>query len=1477
MAQIVKLRRSSVSGQKPTNSNLQLGELALNTTDGKVFFAKSGSNGPTVEELISTNTVNTGSVSISGSMDLIGNQIITGSIITTGSNKLIGNTQLTGSLTVSGSTIQIGNNTLFGTTLLSGSITISGSKSVGIPTVKIYGDVEQDGYTRYLPVNTNLNTTISGSYIFVSGSTDDLYFAQNGKGYNNVTRLRWLEGNLYTGLLNGGNITATVGGTTFNVSAGSGIVVNLNASLTDNPYPTVKYVNWESFTGQTLTYRTTNIQTFIGIDDSGQIVQQTGAFNDGQYNNIITLGTVIHQNLSTVNASINYPNVAYGYKQRTYDFIKAFGPLKLSGLNIVPVDTLGLNVGSGTAWADGRNYQVDPSNPSYITDSGTAVSKIFRYYQVSGTTFVQDTNNASGYTTLDVTHYNDNGTLTAVPGNNVNNYEWTIQRIFWYPNSATKGIVAYYGNRTYTSSTEAAANVQFEPFVEVENTKQNAVYLGAIAVRKDADFTNPSTFLVLPGGVFRNVGGSGGGGIVPTNRLADLVDVYVANAVNGDLISYNGNSLKWEHGKSLTGEYTITGSLNVTQGLTGSIDYSNLTNVPTLVSGSEQIVADFTFTTDTITNTDVNIVATSGDIILNADGNVYKGSASAGNGLVTDGYLDLIIGDTTMINTGTGHSIADNLGYITSSFNTFTSSYNTGSFTGSFIGDGSGLYNVPASGITGLNLSQIADGSATASISNTDGFRVNTNSEITGSMFISGPLNIGDIPVYGDPLNPEVVHIHNSGSYNGIVALGNSDTFYQTYIANTNSGNGASTDLIIGADNVTDNSYYVDLGINSSTYNAGYVGHENDSYLYAASDDLYIGTIGLLGNSSNIYLFTSNSWQNPQITVSGSGQIGFNSPTISDGYQYEFSGSIKTLHELSVGGSVSASYFTGAHIGDGSGLYNIPASGVTGLELNKIVDGSVSASISNGALRVNSDVFIGGVLTARELHTELVTSSVLYESGSTKFGNSLDDTHTFSGSILVHTLLETNRISPVSGVDVTIESSNLKVPNGGIYTDFNIESKGTISATSISGNTITGSLISGSFIGDATNLINVPFHISGSNISGTTVDKTFTKLQFDDSTGLNVDETDPGTAFISIGSHFKDIFVSGSPVLSATGSDAFEIIGLGGIHISSSTVDTNGNGYVKELTFDLTEISSSLDYRINSISVGGGSGLSDGGYATLNQTSAAATWSFNHNLGQRYPIVQVYDSNGKVMIPSEVIMVDSSTTTITFPSAQTGKAVASLGTGPGGMTQFFTSATTWSLQHDMGADYPIVTIYDVNKNIIMPDRVTSIDSNNIEVGFTTPVAGHLNVAKGGHIISGSINFSNISTAGSGIVSSSIQVYNYGYATTGSNAFNGSQLIKNAKIDARCVTVSTGTSQIFTMTGYDGANIDYVVKSGGNMRAGVISAVWDNYNSSFTETSTADLGNTSNVTFTVSNAGVLNAVVTSGTWTIEAMYRALGCS
>ena len=45
------------------------------------------------------------------------------------------------------------------------------------------------------------------------------------------------------------------------------------------------------------------------------------------------------------------------------------------------------------------------------------------------------------------------------------------------------------------------------------------------------------------------------------------------------------------------------------------------------------------------------------------------------------------------------------------------------------------------------------------------------------------------------------------------------------------------------------------------------------------------------------------------------------------------------------------------------------------------------------------DVTVAGTLTAQEFHTEYVSASIMYESGSTKFGDTSDDNHDFTGSL----------------------------------------------------------------------------------------------------------------------------------------------------------------------------------------------------------------------------------------------------------------------------------------------------------------------------------------------------------------------------------------------------------------------------------------------------------------------------------------------
>ena len=67
---------------------------------------------------------------------------------------------------------------------------------------------------------------------------------------------------------------------------------------------------------------------------------------------------------------------------------------------------------------------------------------------------------------------------------------------------------------------------------------------------------------------------------------------------------------------------------------------------------------------------------------------------------------------------------------------------------------------------------------------------------------------------------------------------------------------------------------------------------------------------------------------------------------------------------------------------------------ITTTNLN--IEGSVT---NTGDLTVNGNTVILGTLTAQEIKTEFVSASILFDSGSTKFGDDLLDAHNFTGSL----------------------------------------------------------------------------------------------------------------------------------------------------------------------------------------------------------------------------------------------------------------------------------------------------------------------------------------------------------------------------------------------------------------------------------------------------------------------------------------------
>ena len=118
-----------------------------------------------------------------------------------------------------------------------------------------------------------------------------------------------------------------------------------------------------------------------------------------------------------------------------------------------------------------------------------------------------------------------------------------------------------------------------------------------------------------------------------------------------------------------------------------------------------------------------------------------------------------------------------------------------------------------------------------------------------------------------------------------------------------------------------------------------------------------------------------------------------------------------------------------------------------------------------------------------------------------------------------------------------------------------------------------------------------------------------------------------------------------------------------------------------------------------------------------------------------------------------------------------------------------------------------------------------------------------------------------------------------YAITGSNNFIGNQTITGSLFVSGSVyrtanilsTTANVTQSIHSLStsSFDGAFIEYTAVSASNARAGNIMSVWDGINVTFAETTTADIGDTSNLLFQVA---LTQSVAQIQSYTTSTGYR-----
>ena len=731
----------------------------------------------------------------------------------------------------------------------------------------------------------------------------------------------------------------------------------------------------------------------------------------------------------------------------------------------------------------------------------------------------------------------------------------------------------------------------------------------------------------------------------------------------------------------------------------------------------------------------------------------------------------------------------------------------SGSFTGSFKGDGSNLTGVIAAGngvviasgssilgtaeqlnFTGSGVS-VTLNSGTASISITGGSGgSNTNSQnailnqtspaVTWSFSHNLSTLYPVFTIYDNEDNviiPEKIHAETTASAFIYFSSARSGTAVASKGGDITSASFAATASL--ANFATSASYSLTA---SSAISASLA--QTASYVVTAQTASYV-----LNAVSASYVLYSNVENKPTL-VSGSSQVDITSTT---GYS-TFSSSIATSISASNVNitSLSSSVYTSDNTQNGR---------LSNLETKSA---SVDISVSN----INS---FTSSTSPRLTNLESKSASVdISISNINSYTSSLKTAISLNGQDVT-----VNGNLNVAGTTTTLNSTTLNVGDNIIELNYG----GTAVRSGIYTKDATGgSLVSGSILWDATNDYWVA-GISGSEskilradgdgvISGSAqVIGILTSLN---SFTASNDITSLNSATSSYETKGRGI-ISGSAQLPSgiVSSSAQTILNLPTGTISGSSQLTSSydtryvvSGSITQTTWDniaskpsgivsgSTQLTSSYDTRyvlsgsitqttwdnIASKPAGIVSGSSQvvGILSSLNSfTSSYATTGSNNFIG-----TQTF--TGSVSISGSLILDNANIDTSRYLHSQSA------------------ASTTWTVNHNLEYDYPSVTIYDNTNKVIIPDEITRISNNQLTITFASAESGNAHISVGG--IS---NLSGDRYLFSQSTSASVWTINHGlnYKYVNINVYDSSdemllpQIIKATNVNTTTITFATPTA------------------------------------------------------------------------------------
>ena len=229
MSQIVQLKRSALSGKVPDTGSLNLGELAVNTYDGKIYFKKSGSI-ESIESVLTTNSTVTGSIRLEGTGSFGSLKVNDTLTVNHGETIISGSALVTNDLTILGAV----NARQFNISVISSSVLFESGSSR-------FGNTSDDIHSFTGSVSISGSFLVNGTEVGVAAGPNTFDFNLDPEAAGTVNFIEDSTGNTQA-VARTGSFDVLIGNNT-KLSISSSAINVTTGSITANYMHLAKYIN----------------------------------------------------------------------------------------------------------------------------------------------------------------------------------------------------------------------------------------------------------------------------------------------------------------------------------------------------------------------------------------------------------------------------------------------------------------------------------------------------------------------------------------------------------------------------------------------------------------------------------------------------------------------------------------------------------------------------------------------------------------------------------------------------------------------------------------------------------------------------------------------------------------------------------------------------------------------------------------------------------------------------------------------------------------------------------------------------------------------------------------------------------------------------------------------------------------------------------------------------------------------------------